>query len=434
MSAADHATADDLLDALTASAREQGVDRGWSYLLSSEQYEAFFLRGEAAGFGLGLLVRGAAPARRLFVSQVFPSSAAAGAGFQRGDEITAAGPLPGSLTPVAAAANDGTLGALVAGTVGTPRSFAVLPAGGGPEVVRTMTPTAAYDLDPVPAVRVLEDGTGYVALRTFIAPAEPLLRQAFQRLRDAGVRRVVVDLRYNGGGYVSTAQVLANLLGRELPGRTMFEQRFNARHATSGSTARFGAEAAAGAFERVAFVTTGASASASELVPNVLDPYLPVAFAGSATYGKPVGQMIFDACASKLFLVAFELANAEGDAGYYSGLPDATTRGPLCAAEDDLSHAQDSEDEASTRAALHFVRTGSCPASPAASALLRAQAAATGATEPVRGAGPHPAPAQPARSVLAGIRHPAPGTNREAIRARPVPAGHSVGGPGHSAP
>ncbi len=275
-----YASAAELLDAATAAARAQGLDRGWSYLLPTAQAEAYFQRGESAGFGFGLLVRGAAPAQRLFVSQAFPGSPAAGAGFTRGDEILAAGPSPGTLTPVAAAANDGTLGALVMAKAGTATTFSVLPLGGSVPLLRTMTPAASFDLDPVPLHRVYPDGTGYVALRTFISPAEPLLRQAFATLREAGVRRVVVDVRYNGGGYISTAQLLASLLARDRTGEEMFEQRFNARHGASNSFTPFTSEPEASAFERVAFVTTRASASASELVPNALDPYVDIAFAG----------------------------------------------------------------------------------------------------------------------------------------------------------
>jgi carboxyl-terminal processing protease len=369
-----YSTADELLDALTSKAREQGKDRNWSYLVTKEQYESYYQRGENAGFGFSLQIKGSLPAQQLFVSQVFAGSPAASAGFKRGDEILAVGPDAEHLTPVANVPNDGSLGALFqSSTAGSARVFSVRPVGGAAVVTRSAA-AGAYDVDPVPA-HAMFGTTGYVSLRTFIAPADPLLRAAFADLKAKGAKNMVVDLRYNGGGYVSTAQLLASLLGGDLNGRTMFRQQFNAAHGDNEQSATFSAEPEAGAFERVAFITTRASASASELVPNALDPYLKVAFVGERTHGKPVGQLLFELTDldRELFLISFKLSNSAGNADYFGGLPDASSIGPLCPAADDLAHAQDSADEASTKTALYFAEHGSCPM--AATGALRAAAA-----------------------------------------------------------
>jgi len=356
------------LDGLTATARAQGEDRGWSYLMADAQFQQFYSQGQAIGFGFSLLEEGAPPTAQVLVKQIFAGSAAAAAGFARGDQILAAGPDPASLTLVAGLTGDQASALISAGgEAGVSRSFRVLPLGASEPVVRTMT-SAAYDLDPVPS-HWEQGSTGYVQLRTFIAPAEDALRAAFADFGSQGVKDVVVDLRYNGGGLLDTAEVLADLLaGKGLAEQKMYDQDYNSAHAAQDGHRPFAPDSsgAGGSFERIAFVTTAASASASELVPNAIDAYRTastLAYVGATTYGKPVGQIIFPlaGCDTELFLVAFRLVNAAGNTDYYDGLPDAQSNAGLCAAADDLQHPQDSVEEASTAAAVYFVENGSCP-------------------------------------------------------------------------
>jgi carboxyl-terminal processing protease len=376
-----YATASDLLDALTDEARLQGKDRYWSFLTTRQATQQYYGSGQSVGFGIGLLVRGTAPALQLLVSQVIPGAAAADAGFLRGDEILAIGPDAAHLEPVLSHLQDGTLGTLLPPPVaGEVRAFQVTPRGGGSAVVRTAT-TRVYDLVPVPS-HWISNGVGYVGLRTFISTAEAPLRSAFQEFKSAGVTGVVVDLRYNGGGMVSIAEVLANLLGGGLAPQPMYTLQLNANHAAEDATFLFTTQPEAIASTKVAFITTGASASASELVVNVLDPYLSAALVGAKTYGKPVGQFTLDLapCADVLFLIAFRLVNAVGHGDYYAGLPDGTTgptgfRAPLCPAADDLTQPQDSALEASTAAALYWLQNGTCPPAQAAPAALLARSA-----------------------------------------------------------
>jgi C-terminal processing protease CtpA/Prc len=394
------ATSADLLKFMTDPARAANLDRGWSYTTTITQARTTFEEGTSVGFGIGNLVRGT----QLFVSQVFSSSPAADAGFVRGDEILRIGETPETLAPVAdaiaadAANHTNTLGAMFGPSAeGVIRSVEVKTGAGA--TVRTMT-KRVFGLDPVPAV----EGTqrwkivdrpgkklGYVALRTFIAPADAPLDEAFAAFKAAGVTDVVVDLRYNGGGLVSTGEHLANLLGGGLGGKIMMETTYRPERALSNDRIDHFAELAnALAPAHVAFITTGSSASASEMVPNVLEPYVPLALVGARTYGKPVGQNGFRLrnCEAAVYLVSFRLQNAQGDAGYYQGLPDAPIQGspafsgPLCEAPDDLTHALGDPAEESTAAALAWLETGTCPppaappaAKPGVSGALRTRTA-----------------------------------------------------------
>jgi hypothetical protein len=393
-----------LLDALTANAHAAGVDRGWSYVASLSAVTGYYAGAPTVGFGFSLQIRGG----QLLVSQVMGGSAADEALFLRGDEILSIS--SGGTVLAATPFDDGSVAnAIGPSTAGLTRTFEVAPVGGGPIESRTVA-KRAYTLDPVPEAVVLDRGAGvppvgYVRLSTFITPAEDQLRAAFALFQASGVQDVIVDLRYNGGGLVDTAIVLANLLGGGLEGDVMFGWYLNAAHvADTPPPEVFLPEAGSIAVRRIAFVMTRASASASELVANALEPWREVAIVGEKTYGKPVGQFGFDLppCDLLLGLIAFGLENAQHDGAYYDGLPDAggAFSGPLCEAADDLANPMGDPLEASTAAALAFVESGSCP--PAA--VAPAPAPRSSVLRSSRGA-VHPAAAEPtpAQRDVAGL-------------------------------
>jgi C-terminal processing protease CtpA/Prc len=374
-----YATPSDLLDALTAAARAQGKDRGWSYLTTLQATQQFFAEGQSVGFGIVTLARGTDPQQRLFLAQVIRGSAAAAAGFVRGDEILAIGDGPTALVPAADLLAQGSLGSAYGpAEVGVTRVFEVRTSAGAIEQ-RTVA-KRLYSLDPLPSYAIFPRPAplapaGYLSLRTFVSTAEAPLRQAFAAFQAAGVSDVAVDVRYNGGGLVSLAELLADLLAAGRVAEPMYAQHLNASHAGQGATGHFAAVPEAIAPTRIAFITTGATASASELVPNVLDPYASVALVGDRTYGKPVGQFLFGnpACGTTLALIAFRLVNASGNGDYFDGLPDPPGfRGPLCQAPDDLGQPQESPLEASTAAALYWLENGTCPPAPAGARLRQA--------------------------------------------------------------
>ena len=372
------------LDALTATARAQRKDRYFSYLASIAEENAYYGSGATAGFGVRLSYDTAN--RRLFVVEAFENAPALAAGIDRGTEILAIGASAATLRDVsaifAAEGDAGVSAALGPDTAGTARVLRVRDAGGA---VREATVAKAnYDLDPVSArygVRVIDDGgrkVGYVALRTFIGTADDQLRAAFGQLRAQGVSDVVVDLRYNGGGLLSTAEVFSDLLGG---GRSTSDVQtyttFRASKAAENETRLFRREANAVAPTRIAFIGTGGTASASEYVINAFVPYLRgnAALVGSNTYGKPVGQIALDnpSCPDdRLRLIAFALQNASRVGDYYDGL--ATRVEASCQAGDDLTHQLGDPAESSLRAALDFLAGRACTRIGATASAARAAA------------------------------------------------------------
>jgi C-terminal processing protease CtpA/Prc len=351
-------TVEDYIDSLTATARAQGRDRFFTYLTSITEENAFFNSGSSAGFGFRLSLDSAN--RRLFVSESFEGAPALAVGIDRGTEIVAIGTSASDLRTA------GLNAALGPPDVGVTRVLRITDAAGTRDVT---VRKADFELTPVSSrygAKVIEDGgkrVGYVNLRTFISTADPALRAAFQNFRNAGITEVVVDFRYNGGGLVSIANLMGDLLGRDRSTQDIFSiTAFRPEKSSNNSTRFFNPQPQSIAPTRLAFIGTGGTASASELVINSMIPYLRErsALIGTNTFGKPVGQIALDRdqCDDRLRVVAFATQNAERQGDYFQGL--ANKVGASCRAADDITRPMGDPQEASTRSALDFLAGRSC--------------------------------------------------------------------------
>jgi C-terminal processing protease CtpA/Prc len=226
---------------------------------------------------------------------------------------------------------------------------------------------AMSQLEPVPEAegpRILEAGgrrVGYLHLRGFDPWAELPLTRLMGRYKKAGVTDLIVDLRYNGGGSLQTAEVLLNLLRADAgPADTMFRIRRGA--GAPAEVTLFHPRAQALRPGKIAFITSRETASASEAVVNALVPYFGpnLALVGDRTYGKPVGMMILPVPEStlELRLVAYQILNARDEGDYGQGLPTAGFQGSSVLAADDLDHPLGDPAEASTAAALDWIAEG----------------------------------------------------------------------------
>ena len=362
------ASVQDYIDALTATARSQRRDRFFTYLTSIKEENAFYQSGSSAGFGIRLSYDSAG--RRLIVTEAFEKAPALGAGIDRGTEILAIGTSEGNLRNVsdifAAEGAQGVQAALGPSTVGTSRTLRISNAAGTRVVTVTKT---EFEIDPVSTrygARIIDDGgkrVGYVNLRTFISTANPALRQAFADFKAQGVTEVIVDFRYNGGGLVSVAELMGDLMGGNRTTSEAFSHTtFRAEKASNNTTRNFRPQSESIAPAKIAFIGTGGSASASELVINSFIPYLRAnaALIGTNTYGKPVGQIALDReqCDDRLRVVAFRTENASRQGDYYDGL--ASKVEASCQAGDDLTRQLGDPQEGSTRQALDFLAGRSC--------------------------------------------------------------------------
>jgi C-terminal processing protease CtpA/Prc len=363
-----YASVDDYIDALTATARSQQRDRYFTYVTSIREEDAYYASGSSAGFGVRLSTD--AVTRRAFVSEAFEGTSALAAGIDRGTEILAIGTGTATLRSVSdIIASEGTAGvsnALGPSTPGTARTLQI----SDPAGVRTVTITKTdYSLDPVSTrygAKVIDDGgrkVGYVNLRTFISTADPALRAAFATFRAQGITEIVVDFRYNGGGSIDIAELMSDLLGGDRSSTDVVDYiAFRPEKAAENTTRFFMTQPQSIAATKIAFIGTGATASASELVINAFVPYLHnrVALIGTNTYGKPVGQIGLDRaqCDDRLRVIALSVQNAARQGAYFEGL--AKTVEASCQAGDDLTRQMGDPQEASTRQALDFLAGKTC--------------------------------------------------------------------------
>lgn len=370
---ANYATVEEYLDALTANARAQSKDRHFTYLTSIKAEDAFYASGSSAGYGIRLSYDTAAG--RLFVTEAFEDAPALAAGIDRGTEILAIGTTVDNLRTVASIfAAEGAAGvsnALGAAQAGVTRVLRVTSGGIQRDVTVTKADYAIQPVSPRYGAKVLDDGgrkVGYVNLRTFITPADPQLRAAFDNFRAQGITQVIVDFRYNGGGLVSIAKLMGDLMGANRAGSVFSYTTFNSQKTANNETALFTPQPQSIAPMKLAFIGTGGTASASELVINAFTPYLHAnsALIGSNTYGKPVGQIALDlaACDDRLRVIAFRTENANHVGDYYTGLAGKVEAS--CQAGDDLSRPLGDPAEASVKGALDFLAGRTCTPIPAA--------------------------------------------------------------------
>ncbi|MEO9601165.1 S41 family peptidase [Parasphingorhabdus sp.] len=366
---APYSSVQDYIDALTATARGQGRDRFFTYITSIAEENAFLNSGATAGFGIRLNYDSSAS--RVFILDAFEGAPALAAGLDRGGELLAIGTSTANLQTVTSLFAQGGAGAvsdaLGPSTEGTSRVLRFRDAA-GVETTTTIS-KANYAIQPVSpryGVQIIDNGgtqVGYVNLRTFIDSAEQQLRDAFLQFRNAGVTELVIDLRYNGGGLVRTAELFNDLLGRErFTNQVQSITRFRASKSSQNETRNFQPRTESVAPTRIAFITTGSSASASELVINAMIPYhdANMALVGSDTFGKPVGQIGLDraACDDRIRILAFATENADGNANYFDGLASSLTNS--CQAADDISRPLGDPAEASTASALGFLSGAAC--------------------------------------------------------------------------
>jgi len=145
---------------------------------------------------------------------------------------------------------------------------------------------------------------GYLAYSQFLTSFDDSLRAIFGRFKTAGVNELVLDFRYNGGGYVVSSDLITNLTVKDAAakvGKLMNKKVYNTTY-TAYLEKTYGANSSSfetlfksepnnlGTLNRVFVLTAGNTASASELVINNLLPFMDVILIGENTYGKNVGS------------------------------------------------------------------------------------------------------------------------------------------------
>ncbi|EFK59274.1 S41 family peptidase [Sphingobacterium spiritivorum] len=221
--------------------------------------------------------------------------------------------------------------------------------------------SSLYNFDPILASKVIEQNgkkIGYLAFSSFVAiynnriPTAMLssFENIFSQFEGQNISELIVDLRYNGGGSVETAEYLANrIVPASATGKRMYSYKLN-RNLQAWGWAKEGGEfgpvnyAKKGTLNlnKVYFLVTESTASASELLINSLKPYFKdnqkmIGTYGADsrgnrvvenTYGKPVGffRTSIPNTDVDLYATSFQTINADNYGDYFAGLtPDGST-------------------------------------------------------------------------------------------------------------
>lgn len=336
----------------------------YSYITTQAEEQALLSNAGYVGFGFSAVT---VTGNDYFFREVFPGGPAANAGFGRGDEV-----LQINDEDVATLIATGEINTVYGpAEVGHQVKFDIRPANGDPDYEITIA-KAEVTIPTVSYVNLDADGgadnVGYLYFRSFVNvdPNTGLneeLEAAFADMKAAGITRLILDLRYNGGGLVSIAEQLGNLIGGAThAGAVYSDTRFNDKRPALNHVSTLRNETNSIPITDLVVITTGSTASSSELVINGLAPHINVYTVGDDSYGKPVGQEGDYYCEEVLRQVTFETLNANGNGRYFDGIGSLYLGDvqKFCPAVDDISMPLGEAGEASFDEALHVALNGDC--------------------------------------------------------------------------
>lgn len=219
-----------------------------------------------------------------------------------------------------------------------------------------------YESSPIYDSRIIDRGSkkiGYLAYARFSTEQNsiPKLDSIFNVFAGQGVTDLVIDLRYNGGGYVTTADHFINLIAPTTATGIMYTEYYNQamqdgevdilenqpmrdgtgniipnagtyadiNYSPEVQRTTFNKQGSLGGVTNVVFLVTNETASASELVINALRPVMNVSLVGTTTFGKPIGYFpILLENRYNVYYALYSARNAEDQGNYYQGFTPGT--------------------------------------------------------------------------------------------------------------
>jgi len=375
----------------TTATTPSGADKDkFHFTYDSAEWFQLSQGGVSAGYGANWAILSPTIPREIVVAYSEPNSPAADVNLVRGAAILE---IDGFDINTNTQAGVDALNAGLSPEVGETHNFVIQDLGSA--VSRAITMTAAEITNAmVQNVNVLDTPTGRVGYMTFNyhrAPAEEALVNAINQLNAApGIDDLVLDIRYNGGGFLDIAGQLAYMIAgpAQTAGQTFELLQFNDKHPVTNpftgnaiaptpfhdTTLGFDALPAGQALPTLnlsrVFVLTGpGTCSASEAVMNGLRGVdVEVIQIGSTTCGKPYGFYPADNCGTTYFTVQFRGVNAKDFGDYTDGFSPANTAAnegtpvPGCSVADDFGNPLGVAAEGRLAAALAYRDGQACPA------------------------------------------------------------------------
>ena len=378
----------------TAATTASGAPKDkFHFTYATDDWIALSEGGTEAGYGAEFAIVARFAPRRIVVAFTDPATPAA-ANLSRGDEILfvdGADAVNGNTQADVDKLNAG----LFPDATGQSHTFIVKNTAG---VQRTVTLTSqTITHAPVPIATTIPTASGpvgYIQFNDHIATAETPFINAVNQLKAQNITDLILDIRYNGGGYLDLASEVAYMVGNTTltSGQTFEKLVFNDKNPTRdpvtgalltptpfySTTRGFPGSVPSGQalptlnLNRVYIITGPGTCSASESIINSLRGVnVQVFLIGSTTCGKPYGFYPQDNCGTTYFSIQFRGENAANFGDYSDGFSPANqpatnlgTSVAGCSVADDFTHAMGDPAESRIATALSFRASNNlnCPA------------------------------------------------------------------------
>lgn len=333
------------------------VDK-FSFMIDTGSWQNY-VNSSFKGYGFMLKTSTVADNKVITVAYVYPGSPAARAGLARGDQIVSIdGALTNDTNPTSVAIfEEGLRPKQVAS-----HTFVVLRAGTN---ISVSMQAESINLKQV-EYKVLNVGTqklGYLLFNSHVPNAEADLIQAMALFKQQAVTQLVVDLRYNGGGYLSIANALATAVAGPVKtaGKVFEFTKYSDKRSAENEALYFSNRGFNNqiypslSLTKIYVLVSGGTCSASESFINGLRGIdVQVELIGSTTCGKPYAYYPQDNCGITYAAMEMEGVNQKGEGGYGDGMA------PQCAALDDLSRPLGDLNEGMLSVAVKRIQGQSC--------------------------------------------------------------------------
>ncbi len=341
----DEDTADYLLDpnSFISSIRYDKYDR-WSHLMPETEYKAYFEEGEMAGHGISL---GADNDGNIRIYFIYPTTSAYEKGVRRGWIINKVNGIKATAENVIDLLGERSTG-LTNNIEFTTNNNENLSLSLTKEII-SINPVLHEEVIMRDNIKI-----GYMVFQDFIDSGTSIIDNTFNKFFTENIDELIIDLRYNGGGNVDVALHISGWIAGNFANNTLINFIHNDMNSRRNREFLIPENSNSLQLERIIFITTGETASASELLINGMTPFKEVVLVGSTTHGKPVGMYPFSMKDYDWVVmpVSFEYTNANNEGGFYDGIP------VNIPAADDPTKPFGNPEESCLKTALEYLTSG----------------------------------------------------------------------------